>query len=231
VVSFGFVLFFFALSCFAEKQGTIKFATAIIPPYQVLDKDGMLTGSSVHIVECAMASLKQSYEISVFPWLRAQKLVEKGEFDAFFIASENDARNQYAKLSGPLFDSSWVWFFPKASTLDPFSDDFFRHASVGGVFGTNMHSWLKKDFEHVVAKKEADELFELLAVDRLDVMLLTKPMFKDSIKRLSLSQADFRSVVAKKRPLGVYFGNQFLERNPELLTRFNQSIKGCQQPF
>jgi len=228
VVNFGLVLLFFAMSCFAEKQSSLRFATAIIPPYQTLDKDDLPTGSAVHIVECVMTSLNQPYEIKIFPWVRAQKLVEKGEFDAFFIASENNVRNQYAKLSAPLFDSSWIWFLSKTSTLDPFSDEFIRNASVGGVFGTNMHSWLQKEFEYVVAKKEADELFELLAVARLDVLLLTKPMFKDSIKRLGLNEGDFRSVVAKKRPLGVYFGYQFLEKNPNFLTRFNQSIKRCQ---
>jgi len=227
-MSFVLALLFFTSTCAAEKQRSIKFATAIIPPYQFLHNGGALKGSSVRIVECVMTLLEQPFDINVFPWVRAQKLVEKGEFDAFFVASENDVRNQYAKLSDPLFDSSWIWFFPKTSTLDSSTDEFVRNASVGGVFGTNMHSWLKKDFEHVVAKKEADELFELLAVDRLDVMLLTKPMFKDSIKRLGLNESDFKSVVAKKRPLGVYFGDQFLERNPELLTRFNQSIKRCQ---
>jgi len=220
-------LFLFASSCFAEKQNSIRFATAIIPPYQILDKDDMLTGSSIRIVECVMQLLKQPHEINVFPWVRAQKLVENGEFDAFFIASENETRNQYAKLSEPLFDSSWIWFLPRESLIDPITDEFVHNASVGSVFGTNMHSWLKKDFKHVVVKKEADELFQLLVVARLDVMLLTRPMFEDSIKRLGLNEDDFRSVVAKKRPLGVYFGDQFLEKNPGLLNQFNQSIKHC----
>jgi len=227
-VHFGIFSLFLASSCFAEKPASIKFATAVIAPYQVLDNDGLPTGSAVDIVECVMTLLKYPYEISVFPWVRAQKLVEKGKFDAFFVASENDTRNQYAKLSKPLFDSSWVWFFPKASSLDPISDEFLLNASVGGVFGTNMHAWLKKDFKHVVAKTEADELFKLLAVARLDVMLLTRPMFEDSIKRLGLKEGDFRSVMAKNRPLGVYFGEQFLEKNPDILDRFNQSIKHCQ---
>jgi ABC-type amino acid transport substrate-binding protein len=225
--SFLLSLAFVATSCFAEKQVPIKFATAVIAPYQVLDSDDEVSGTAVRAVECIMTLLKRPYEITVFPWVRAQKLVENGKFDAFFVASENENRNQYAKLSEPLFDSSWIWFYPKVSTIDPSSDEFMRNASVGAVFGTNMHAWLKSNFEHVVTKKNADELFQLLSVERLDVVLLTLPMFKDSIKRMGLEENNFRSVVAKKRPLGVYFGDEFLEKNAVFLTLFNQSIEYC----
>ena len=215
---------------FATEPVEIKFATAIIPPYQLLDADDQLKGRSVAILECAMAPLNQSYSVSVLPWLRAQMLVEKGEFDAFFIASENAERNRYAKISRPLFDSSWIWFYPKKSLLDPSSDSFAYNASVGGVFGTNMNAWLKKYFEYAVIKTTADELFKLLSVERLDAILLTELMFKDSVKRLGLKESDFKRVVAKKRPLGVYFGNTFLKKHPEWLSQFNQSIKNCQSP-
>lgn len=194
-----------------------------------MDKNNSLGGSSIGVIECVMNQLKQPYEITVFPWVRAQKLVESGEFDAFFVASENEERNKYAKLSNPLFDSSWVWFVLKESTLDPLSDSFSSDASVGGVFGTNMHTWLKKDFEHIVIKKEAEELFQLLSVARLDAVLLTRPMFKDSLIRLGLNEADFRSVVAKKRPLGVYFGDKALNTRPQLLSQFNAFLNTCQK--
>jgi hypothetical protein len=92
-----------------------------------------------------------------------------------------------------------------------------------------MHAWIKKEFKHVSTKKEADELFSLLSVGRLDAVLLTKPMFKDSIQRLGLNESDFRSVVAKKRPLGVYFGNNILATRPQLLTQFNQSLESCRK--
>lgn len=222
-----FALVSFSQLVFADKQEAIKFATAIIPPYQTLTDDGVVTGSAINIVECAMKELNRAHSINVLPWVRAQKLVEQGEFAAFFVASQNEARNKYATLSTPLFDSSWVWFLPKTSTLDPSSQAFIDQASVGGVFGTNMYSWLKKDFEHVVIKTGADELFRLLSVDRLDAVLLTKPMFIDSVKRLGLQESNFRSVVAKERPLGVYFSNDFLAKNPEILSRFNHSVKTC----
>ena len=85
-------------SCFAKKQEQIKFATAVIAPYQVLDSNDKAIGSAVRIVECVMTLLKRPYEINVFPWVRAQKLVEKGDFD--------DQDDQVTRIAGLVLDES-----------------------------------------------------------------------------------------------------------------------------
>ena len=100
--------------------------------------------------------------------------------------------------------------------------DYMEGKAFMGSYNTE-----KRDFVYVVQKQGSDELFQLLSVARLDAILLTKPMFENSIKRLGKSAKDYKSVVAKKRPLGVYFGKVLALKKPDFIARFNQGLRVC----
>ncbi|TNC79624.1 MAG: hypothetical protein C9356_18135 [Oleiphilus sp.] len=207
----------------------IHLSTAIIAPYQQLGEQGELEGFAIPVVECLMAKLGFDYKIEVFPWLRAQKNVESGESDAFFVASQSSERDRYAQQSSPLFSGTRSWYLREGFELEPHSEAFRQEAMVGTVFGTNMHRKLEQEFQHVVTKTTEEDLLQLLHLGRLDGVLLTDLMFEYTIGFMSMEHHAFTRVLARQKPLGVYFSHVFLEKHPGFMARFNASIPECKR--
>ncbi len=91
---------------------SIIFLGAIIasPPSQAVDIrlatqpfGNALTVKGEPFIHCVMAELNQTFKISYMPWRRAQSKTEQGDFDGFFMASQNKVRDVYATLSSPFF--------------------------------------------------------------------------------------------------------------------------------
>lgn len=207
----------------------VHFSTAIIAPYQMYGEQGELEGFAIPIIECAMERMEMDYNIDVLPWARAQKNVELGESDAFFVASRNAVRDAYAQQSAPLFSGTRSWFFRRGVSVDPVADEFRDQAMVGTIFGTNMHSLLSQSYANVVTKTTEEDLIALLKIGRLDAVFLTDLMFDHTIDRLDLNPADFVRKEAARKPLGVYFGHQFLAQNSSFLELFNAVLSLCSE--
>ena len=130
-----------------EKQlQSLSFATALIEPYQALDEHGELGGLALPIISCVMNKLDTAFTIEVLPWARAQKNVELGVHDAFFVASRNAERDAYAKASEPLFSGLRSWVFRLGYVADPDTEEFKQQGRVGSIFGNNMHAWLDNNY-------------------------------------------------------------------------------------
>ena len=207
----------------------IHFSTAIISPYQMYSEHGELGGFAIPIIECAMERMAFDYKIDVLPWARAQKNVELGESDAFFVASRNAVRDAYAQQSIPLFSGTRSWFFRRGFSVDPLADEFRDNAMVGTIFGTNMHSLLSQSYANVVTKTTEEDLIALLKIGRLDAVFITDLMFDHTIELLGLDPEDFVRKESARKPLGVYFGHQFLAQNSSFLDKFNAVVSLCSE--
>lgn len=206
---------------------SISFATALIEPYQTLNENGELGGLSPPIVSCVMNALAIDFTIEVLPWARAQKNVELGVHDAFFVASRNEVRDRYATSSKPLFSGKRSWVFRPGYDADPEADEFKRQARVASIFGTNMHSYLEANYSNVVGKRLEQELYELLEAGRLDAILVTNAMYDHMLASNQDSTSVFIARPHASNPLGIYFGNKFLANNPRVLDEFNSALPGC----
>ena len=205
----------------------VKLATHPIEPYQLLNENGELTGLAPKIIDCTMKSMNLGYTIDVLPWARAQKNVELGEHDGFFVASRNASRDAYATLSAPLFKGTRSWILRPGLEGDPTSEDFKRKMKVGAVFGTNMHAWLKENFEFVVTRADEISLINLLRDGRLDVLLITDAMFEYVVNKHHIDSTAFTTHQAGEHPLGVYFGKSFLAQHTDFIEQFNNALTYC----
>jgi len=206
----------------------VKFSTAVIPPYQVLTSNGVIKGTAISLLNCTMRGLGETYRIDVFPWQRAQELVKEGEYDAFFVASENAERNQYAIRSEPFFDSKWNWYYLPDSEIQPTSETFSYSAKVGVVYGTNMSTWVNKNFDDPSHQETASSLIGMLDAKKIDAVLLTEPMFLAVMQKDKKLQNRYHQFTVRDRPLAAYFGRLFLKDNPKFLEHFNKSLELCQ---
>ena len=207
----------------------IRLSTALITPYQSIGERGELEGVAIPLVECLMQALHYDYKIEVLPWARAQRNVELGESDAFFVASQNPTRDTYAVQSEPLFSGKRSWYLREGYSVEPESEQFKKEAMVGTVFGTNMHRMLAENFNNVVTKTTEEDLIALLKIGRVDAILLTDLMYEHTIKFIGMENPPFKKFLAEQKPLGVYFGKRFLDQHSGFLQQFNALIPECKQ--
>lgn len=216
----------FLLSCLSFcsiAKETLHLVTAIIPPYQKYSKDKKLVGTGVDVLKCVTKRMDMEARIEVYSWKRAQELVRQDSADGFFVASRNSTRDQYAMISAPILESKWLWV-SKVGMDKKLDKESLR---VGTIVGTNMAMYQTKNFKNVVLSKDMERLVTLIQKDRVDKIMCTPDMFRDISARMKLKTSDYITQVAHDRPLGVYFGHQFLRRNPDFLQRFNQAIVFC----
>lgn len=224
--SFIFVLLFVNLVFAGSSPKKLLLATQQWPPYQTYNNN-TLDGIAVRVVKCVLEKMNQPYEIKVYPWKRAQVMVERGKYHGFFAASKNEARDQYAVQSGVIAEQKWNWYVLNDSLLDPGDTSFKKKASVSARAGSNMRKWLEKNGYNIITEpKDTQSLFKILKVKRVDAVLGSELVAKDVIAKFNLSDK-IKIVLNRNKPLGVYFSKKFLSENPKFLEQFNRLIKEC----
>lgn len=208
-------------------KADLRLATAIIEPYQVYDQNQHLTGTGISAIQCLEKHSDLTFSIDVFPWKRAQELVERKKYDGFFVASQNTERDKYATFIGPFLHSFWQWYTEKDEEMEinPDGTPASKDKLIGVVHGTNMHRWIssKPDYQ-IVAHTSSDQLFELLAAGRLDYVLATGAMYEESLETLD---SEFNILVARSKPLGLYLGHHYIEQHTDLADRIKKSALNC----
>jgi ABC-type amino acid transport substrate-binding protein len=203
---------------------TLRLTTQEWPPYQVVER-GALGGSAVAVVECALARIGAGYEITVYPWRRAQQMVRDGGADGFFAASQSAERDGYAVFSTPVAPQVWRWFWRGDRTID-LTD---RTARVGVIAGSRMHDWLRDNgYTGIEPMESTEAILRLIQLGRVDAVLANDMVFSHALTAIGGKESGFASSVHSDRPLGVYFARRFLDRHPGFLDRFNAASEACQ---
>ncbi|GLQ32147.1 substrate-binding periplasmic protein [Litoribrevibacter albus] len=209
----------------------IKLATALIEPYQSYDEAGNLIGSGMNAIRCIEHESGLRFSIDVLPWKRAQDLVSTGEYDGFFVGSQNEKRDQFATYIGPLLHSFWHWYVPQDVEMNLNEDGTpaEHDQTIGVVLGTNMHQWIsQKPGYKVITNTHSTPLFELLKAGRLDYVLATGAMYNEYLNSTQESEdTQFNVLVAKSKPLGLYLGHQFIARQSNIVKLIEKSAARC----
>lgn len=182
-------------------------ATHELCPYGCTGADGRFDGVAVQVVRCALGRLGRPLEVRVYPWARAQQEAHGGAVAGFFGASHSAERDAWAELSAEIAPQQWRWYLRADNPLDPASPAFRTQATVAGYIGANMLEWLEQEGYRVVSRPP--DTPALLAERRL--------------------VRDVKSVLAKDKPLGVYFSRKYLGQRPGFLAAFNAAVGQCRQ--
>lgn len=207
----------------ARAADAVVLRTQEWAPYQMI-VDHKATGIAVDSVRCILDRMGLQSEISVLPWVRAQRDVARGKASGFFAASRSTARDAYAEMSAPFIPQVWRWYAPANSVVDIHD----KAAKVGTLAGSVMERWLKENgYTNVAGLKNEKALVRLLQKGRIELALSNDAAFKFSLSAAGIAESGFQSVMHSSRPLGVYFGKAFLAERPAFLMAFNQNIKHC----
>ncbi|MBN2659052.1 MAG: transporter substrate-binding domain-containing protein [Spirochaetales bacterium] len=184
-------------------------------------------GIAVDRVRCIFEKMDIELEIHVVPWERAQHMVQTGEADGFFAASQNLERDSFAVKSGIIAEQDWNWYLLKENPLNPDDPEFRQKARVGGFFGSNMLKWMISQEYNVTAVPHTTELlYQMLLAGRVDAVLANSQVMENIIKK-NLGEDKIQVFHNLDKPLMVYFSKDFLKRYPAFLEVFNSYIEAC----
>ncbi len=218
----------FSINCItAFSAEKITLTTQDWAPYQIYNK-GLLSGYAVDVVSCALKKMNQPYDIEVYPWRRAQRIVEMDMADGFFTASQNKARDKFATISTVVAEQRWNWYLLKENSINPSDASFKQQAKVGAMLGSNMYSWLKSSgYKLIGSSLTTEALISDLLEKRYDAVLANELVAKNVMKELDLFNDQLQVHKYKNKPLGVYWSNKFLAKRPKFLSKFNTAVKNC----
>jgi len=220
---------------FAIPQKPVILTTHNLPPYGSYPEgaptkewaDSTFSGHAIDVVRCVFDSLHTPLSIHVVPWKRAQKLVKTNKADGFFAASQKDSRDSFATMSAIIADQYWNWYLLKDNPLVPSHSIFKKEATVGGFLGANMLKWMESNGYNVqVRTRDTKGLLKVLLARRVDAVMANNLVMQELLKKEN-TKHKIKSYVNKHKPLGVYFSNTFLKKNPNFLETFNRYVPFC----
>lgn len=182
-------------------------------------------GGSVEHIQCIFAHLGHSVSIQRIPWRRARQDVASGKIDGFFTAISMAEVNKYATLSAPLVLENWYWYW-RADGAAP--DTWRNGAKLGVILGSHQGVWLESEGYPIHLRVGTlEQLVKLLLSGRIDAFIADRDHMKAMADALKLAPDHYQERFLRYVPLGVYFGNDFLEERPGFLRQFNRRIHNC----
>jgi polar amino acid transport system substrate-binding protein len=229
----NFILYLLILSSvtYADKiNRPIIITTQNWKPYNYESTNSNIEGIATEILIKTLNNMSVEYSIKIYPWARAQYLVEIGEADAFYSASINEKRNSYAVPSDSLLPQIWYWYLLQDSKLNPSDTKFKKDAKVGALLGSNMLNYIKSNNFNVDAQPTSTKsLTNMLLKKRLDAILVNDLVMKEYFHKQNISEVKFKKFLSKNKPLKVYFSKEFIRENPWFLDKFNETLKKYQK--
>lgn len=213
----------------AAQPETISLSTHDLCPYGCYTDSGEFDGHAVRVVRHALKQMGVGLELVVVPWERAQFMARNGDVDGFFAASRNPRRDSEGEMSAIIAEQKWNWYLLVTSPFDPNSPDFKEKAKVTSFIGANMLKWLRKNgYKVSPPPPTTEDLASMLLFRRFDAALANNLVMEEIIRRRNLDTA-FKVFTLKDKPLGVYFTNDFVQKNPGFLEKFNKHVREYRQ--
>ncbi len=209
------------------EEYDIVFAVPDFSPYTYPDESGNLAGVGVEIIGKVLDELGVSYKLLlVSNHGRALNDTIAGDADGFFLASQNDERDDVARFSDTVMINNWNWFLPAGSDLDPHHESFRENAAVGSIINTNTEKWLTDNGYSVsVTPSDPVSCVDVLLEERADAMFMAELVFLQGVEEHEeAEEADFISIIEQGTPFGIYISNKYLDDNPDFMDRINDAI-------
>ncbi|CAM3964432.1 substrate-binding periplasmic protein [Shewanella aquimarina] len=215
-----------------SKPKLVTITTQQWAPYHSQERDtqGVAheSGYGLTALDCVMAKIGQPYRVIFLPWGRAQNSVKQGKYDAFFSASRNEWRDQFAVLSNTFIQQEWNFYYHKNYRIPASMNEQKSNTVFGARIHSNSAHWLAKNkFKRVKTFPTISELVKLLDAKRIDGVMENALLFEAQVRQSQLSLDAFVKRPNMRIDLGVYFGKTFLAKHPGFLERFNRHTQAC----
>ena len=201
-------LFLIFLALFLQAQD-LKIMTEIFSPYQFRE-NGKLIGISVDIVKAIQKEINDTTPIKVYPWVRANKILDNRKNSMLFSMMRTSKRENKYIWIGPIDKLEVVFFKKKGKQITLNSvDDARKVKKIGVTKSVANYEILKaKGFKNLdVITGRDDKNIEKLLKNRIDLWPYVKAAGFYYAKKLGVSEKieAIKGVVLAKGDLYIAF--------------------------
>ncbi len=166
-------------------------------PFSWSDKDGKALGAEIDFIN-EILKKRMGIKVShhVYPWARAQSMVEKGSADAF-VTIPNAKRRQYTQVSDiPFFSSNFLMHIGSSNSKIPQLEKITSLAQLltyqdiihGHIVGGGWHKLNLKSARLVQKASNSLQILEMLDRNRIDVYIEQAPLIRYQMKILGFEK-------------------------------------------
>lgn len=225
--AFIFVLGFLLSSTVTFCENEKNKIRLIVPNYApfTYEEKGVIQGLGIELLDKVMKELKVQYTLSLVPtYGRALINMKEDMADGFFLASQNNERDEAAVLSMPLAINRWCWFFLVNSNMSAKDKNFKTNAKVGSILDSNPEIWLKDNGYTIAASpNEASALPQLLKANRINTIFGPELVIENVIKKSEKNL--YKKEFQVGQNFGIYISKKYLSNNPGFMEQLNGAIK------
>ncbi|WP_163836848.1 substrate-binding periplasmic protein [Spartinivicinus ruber] len=223
IVTLTYILSITATSQQTQAFEKISILTDHRPPFEFKNDNGEIVGVAADKVKCILNAMNANFSLEITPWKRAQAETKEGNADAFFAASKNSSRDEYAVLTATIADQYWNWYLSKDSQLDPNDEGFKSKAITGSWSGSNSLKWLKKNgYNAKYNARTTEQLSKMLESKRMDAIFGSNFAIEADLKKLKILDK-IKIVKGIHKPMGMYISKNYLSKNNGFLEKFNNT--------
>ncbi|OIQ20680.1 MAG: hypothetical protein BM556_01710 [Bacteriovorax sp. MedPE-SWde] len=225
------IILILSFQCFGQAQVIELGTQSNWRPYQYTENSNV-RGIAIEALDCIFTQMNIPYNVTVYPWARAQHLTKTGRVDGFFSASKNKKRDSYAKLSTLFLPQKRSFYIYKNNIRIPISNidlAFIKTKHTSARVGSNaLHFLHKNNYKVVPPTKESEHSYFQMQRGRVFAYLENDLVFQEFLNQSkTYKESDFIKVPAMEKNLGVYFSNKFLMKNRQFLEEFNKYASRC----
>lgn len=222
---------FVTITFYIFPDSLLRLDMPIYPPYAYVTNN-TYSGVSYQTVIKVLEKSQIDYIINPVPnFGRAFEDTKNGLSDGFFVASQNESRDEIASFSEPIGQSVWTWVARSNFDLED-NERLKFSANIGVQLNSNLHRWLLINKYNVTSTPSNIKLlFKLLDSNRVDVIFLPRAVALRIIYVSSLNSEDYIMKTEKTENLGIYISKEYIDANPETWDKLNKAIKDLNLDF
>lgn len=174
----------------------IKVVTELLPPYQVIDSNGNLSGFSTKIVTALFQLTGDKHDIQAMPWPRAYSIALKERNVMIYSLAWSQARQRQFHWIGTLqTEHGYLWGL-KSEFAQPFTTiDQAREYWITTSQNSNPHGFLQRNgFTKINVVSNPEQNVSMLFRNRTQLAIGTEIPFRYMAKRNGFDFADARKM-------------------------------------
>lgn len=170
-------------------------------PYHI-KTSGRNSGIAFPVLNCIFDKTGGKVSYKFLPWARAQMLVKMGELDGFLLASQNEARDNFAVI--------WYVYFLKQKQPIVSIQELKKGHVIGVRPSSNPEYWAtKQGLKASSSVSKVSGIIKILDSGRIDYYMENRLVFEDELHKTGHNPKKYGSYFIKEAPLGIYFGKKF----------------------
>ena len=204
----------------------LDFVTQEFAPFHYAGANNTVEGPGAEIVRLVCQRMNATCSIRIFPWSRAQAMVERGEANAMFLIGKNPEREKWLWFSPPVLETEYGIFVDGDDLLQ-----FRKGSDINGyrvgVYGPSNTSTALAELQHEandlhVEMHPGDEAgFMKLERGRINAVYSNRDVGMALVSQLRLKNVRY---AGRHKSLQYYIGFSMRHADREAVDRFSSTL-------